>query len=181
MIINYNSIQAAEAEGCEQVLWVFGEDQEVTEVGAMNIFILLKTAGGLELVTPPLSSGTVLPGVTRRSIIELAQTKPGLTVVERRITLSEIMTAKSEGRLVEMFGSGTAAIVSPVGGLKYNGVLHKFPTPQSGLASQFLQQLSDIYYGNVEHPWAVDVLGTNFTQVRQEEADVANVSLENKS
>eukprot|EP00092_Neocalanus_flemingeri_P002612 GFUD01002799.1.p1 GENE.GFUD01002799.1~~GFUD01002799.1.p1 ORF type:complete len:420 (-),score=100.16 GFUD01002799.1:193-1452(-) len=173
--------KAAEAEGCEQVLWVFGEDQEVTEVGAMNIFIVLKTAGGCELVTPPLSSGTVLPGVTRRSIIELAQTKPGLTVVERRITLSEIMTAKAEGRLVEMFGSGTAAIVSPVGGLKYNGVLHKVPTPQFGLASQFLQQLSDIYYGNVEHPWAVDVLGTNFTQVRQEEADVANVSLEIKS
>ena len=55
--------QAAEKEGCEQVLWVFGEDQEITEVGAMNIFILLRSeTGEAELVTPPLSSGTVLPG-----------------------------------------------------------------------------------------------------------------------
>ena len=97
---------------------MFGENQEVTEVGAMNIFILMKTDAGCELVTPPLTSGTVLPGVTRRSIIELAMTKPGLTVVERSITLPEILNAKAEGRLLEMFGSGTAAIVSPVGGLK---------------------------------------------------------------
>jgi len=155
----------AEKEGCEQVLWVFGENQEVTEVGAMNIFVLMKTEAGCELVTPPLSSGTVLPGVTRRSILELAVAMPGLTVSERTITLPEIMAANAEDRLLEMFGSGTAAIVSPVGGLKYNGVLHKVQTPQFGLASQFLQQLSDIYYGNVEHPWAVDVLGTNFNQV----------------
>jgi len=170
--------KAAEAEGCEQVLWVFGEDQEVTEVGAMNIFTLMKTDAGCELVTPPLTSGTVLPGVTRRSILELAMAKPGLTVSERKITLPEILTAQSEGRLLEMFGSGTAAIVSPVGGLKYNGVHHKVPTPQFGLASQFLEQLNDIYYGNIEHPWAVDVLGTNFTQ---EDIVLPSVSVDIKS
>ena len=84
----------------------------------MNIFVLMKTEAGCELVTPPLSSGTVLPGVTRRSILELAVAMPGLTVSERTITLPEIMAANAEGRLLEMFGSGTAAIVSPVGGLK---------------------------------------------------------------
>jgi len=170
--------KAAEKEGCEQVLWVFGEDQEVTEVGAMNIFTLLETDHGCELVTPPLTSGTVLPGVTRRSILELAMVKPGLRVSERAITLPEILNANAEGRLLEMFGSGTAAIVSPVGGLKYNGVLHKVPTPQFGLASQFLQQLNDIYYGHVEHPWAVDVLSSNFTQ---EEATLTSVSMDIKS
>ena len=84
----------------------------------MNIFTLLQTSYGPELVTPPLSSGTVLPGVTRRSIIELARERLGLKVAERRITLPEILAAQSEGRLLEMFGTGTAAIVSPVGGLK---------------------------------------------------------------
>jgi len=170
--------KAAEREGCEQVLWVFGEEQEVTEVGAMNIFTLLKTDQGCELVTPPLTSGTVLPGVTRRSILELAMARPGLIVSERKITLPEILNAKAEGRLLEMFGSGTAAIVSPVGGLKYNGVLYKVPTPQFGIASQFLKQLNDIYYGHVEHPWALDVLGSNFTQ---EESLPASVSLDIKS
>ena len=97
---------------------MFGEEQQVTEVGAMNIFTLMKTDAGCELVTPPLTAGTVLPGVTRRSILELAMAKPGLTVSERKITLTEILTAQAEGRLLEMFGSGTAAIVSPVGGLK---------------------------------------------------------------
>jgi len=171
--------KAAEREGCEQVLWVFGEDQEVTEVGAMNIFTLLKTDRGCELVTPPLTSGTVLPGVTRRSILELAMNQPGLRVSERKITLPEILSANAEGNLVEMFGSGTAAIVSPVGGLKYNGVLYKVPTPQFGLASKFLQQLNDIYYGNVEHPWALDVLSSNFTG--QDESLVTSVSADIKS
>merc|ERR1719481_1711908 len=170
--------KAAEKEGCEQVLWVFGEEQEVTEVGSMNIFTLLKTDQGCELVTPPLTSGTVLPGVTRRSILELAMARPGLIVSERKITLPEILNAKAEGRLLEMFGSGTAAIVSPVGGLKYNGVLYKVPTPQFGIASQFLKQLNDIYYGHVEHPWALDVLGSNFTQ---EESLPTSVSLDIKS
>jgi len=173
--------KAAGEEGCDQVLWVFGEQEELTEVGAMNIFILMKTDAGCELVTPPLSSGTVLPGVTRRSIIELAMNKPGLTVSERTVTLPEILNAKSEGRLLEMFGSGTAAIVSPVGGLKYNGVLHTVPTPQFGLASQFLQELTDIYYGNVEHPWAVDVLGTNIALAGQEEGQFGKMRGEIKS
>ena len=107
-------------QGCEQVLWVFGEDQEVTEVGAMNLFVLLKEAGTgkVELVTPPLTSGTVLPGVTRQSVLELAGEIAGLEVRERRLTLPELLAASREGRLLEMFGSGTAAIISPVGGLR---------------------------------------------------------------
>ena len=109
----------AETEGCEQVLWVFGEEQEVTEVGAMNIFCLLRSESGqLELVTPPLTSGTVLPGVTRQSVLELARRVEGLQVRERRITLPDLLRASTEGRVLEMFGCGTAAIISPVGRLK---------------------------------------------------------------
>merc|ERR550517_306114 len=150
------------------IMLILSELYRLHQVGAMNHFILLELPdGSKELVTPPLSTGVILPGVTRRSIIEMTSTWPGLTVSERKITMGEVMAAQSEGRLVEMFGSGTAAIVSPVGGLKYNGVLYKVPTPQFGLASKFLQQLNDIYYGHVAHPWAVDVLSTNFaSQVR---------------
>ena len=111
-------LQAAEEEGCQQVLWVFGPEQEVTEVGAMNIFALMESKGEWELVTPPLSSGTILPGVTRSSVLELASQMPGLKVVERKLNLPELLSASVEGRLLEMFGTGTAAIVSPVGSLK---------------------------------------------------------------
>merc|ERR1711874_439161 len=100
----------AEQHGCQQCLWLFGDDHEITEVGAMNLFILLRRGdGSKELVTPPLDKGTILPGVTRRSIIELCSTWPDLAVTERKITMSEVMTALAEGRLLEMFGSGTAA------------------------------------------------------------------------
>ena len=110
----------AETEGCEQVLWVFGEEQEITEVGAMNIFCLLREAGTgqVELVTPPLTTGTVLPGVTRQSVLELAGRMEGLRVTERRITLPELLTASREERILEIFGCGTAAIISPVGRIK---------------------------------------------------------------
>lgn len=148
----------AEQHGCHQCLWLFGPDHEITEVGAMNLFILLQDKNGnKELVTPPLSSGTILPGVTRRSVIELASTWPQLTVSERRITMGEVMEARDQGNLLEMFGSGTAAVVSPVGGLHYQGKLNTVPTPEFGLAAQVMQAMSDIYYGKVDSPWAIDV------------------------
>ena len=101
------------------MLWVFGEDQEITEVGAMNIFILMRNEKEeVELVTPPLSSGTVLPGVTRQSVLDLTSTMSGVRVRERRITLPEVLVASKQGRLMEVFGCGTAAVISPVGGLK---------------------------------------------------------------
>merc|ERR1711874_503395 len=92
----------AEQHGCHQCLWLFGEDHEITEVGAMNLFILLRGDDGVhELVTPPLSTGVILPGVTRRSIVELTQSWPDLRVSERKITMGEVMRAQEEGRLLE--------------------------------------------------------------------------------
>ena len=124
----------------------------------MNLFILLRNRdGSQELVTPPLDTGVILPGVTRRSIVEMVSTWPGLQVTERRITMKEVMAAHSEDRLVEMFGSGTAAVVSPVGGLHYEGRMVKIPTPEEGLAVKIMAAMSDIYYGRVASPWAIDV------------------------
>ena len=150
-------------EGCEQVLWVFGEEQEVTEVGAMNLFVLMKSArtGEVELVTPPLTSGTVLPGVTRQSVLELARDIAGLRVEERKLTLPDLLAASREERLLEIFGCGTAAIISPVGGLRCGGELISVPTPALGLASQMLTQLQDIYYGRHQHHWALDIEENN--------------------
>jgi len=148
----------AEQHGCQQCLWLFGPDHEITEVGAMNLFILLRNKdGSQELVTPPLDTGVILPGVTRRSIVEMVSTWPGLQVTERRITMKEVMEAHSEDRLVEMFGSGTAAVVSPVGGLHYEGQMVRIPTPEDGLAVKIMAAMSDIYYGRVASPWAIDV------------------------
>ena len=71
--------------------------------------------------------------------------------------MKEVMTAQGEGRLVEMFGSGTAAVVSPVGGLYYQGEMVTIPTPEAGLASKIMDAMSDIYYGRVKSSWAIDV------------------------
>jgi len=158
----------AEQHGCHQCLWLFGEDHEITEVGAMNLFILLRGENGVnELVTPPLSTGVILPGVTRRSIVELTQNWPGLKVSERKITMKEVMEAQEKGDLLEMFGSGTAAVVSPVGGLFYGGEMHRINTPEEGLASRIMAAMSDIYYGRVSSSWAVDVEEWNVDKAQE--------------
>ena len=71
--------------------------------------------------------------------------------------MSEVMSAHAEGNLLEMFGSGTAAVVSPVGGLHYQGRMVSLPTPEQGLAVRIMAAMSDIYYGKVHSPWAIDV------------------------
>lgn len=150
--------QAAQEEGCDQVLWLQGEHLDITEVGAMNIFLLLRQGpSSLTLVTPSLDAGTVLPGIIRRSVLELAAAVPGLTVEERSITLPEVLEAQSSGRLLEMFGTGTAATVTSVASLRCEGVDYPVPVPDQGLASSLLQRLQDICYGREAHPWAVEV------------------------
>ena len=74
-----------------------------------------------------------------------------------KITMGEVIAALAAGRLVEMFGSGTAAVVSQVGGLHYGGQMMQLPTPADGLAVRVLAAMNDIYYGRVAHSWAVDV------------------------
>ena len=120
----------ATAQDCQQILWLFGPEHEITEIGSMNCFILLKNKHNqLELVTPSLDNGTVLPGVTRASIIDLLQTAEAgqLKVSERSINMTEFLEAHSQGRIVEMFGSGTAAIVSPIKCIKFHGKDYQIP------------------------------------------------------
>ena len=98
--------------GCDQVLWLLHD--YVTEVGTMNFFVFWKNDQGEdELVTPPLD-GTILPGITRDSIINLAKSLGTFKVTEKMFKIQEMVKAVDEGRLHEAFGAGTAAIVSPV-------------------------------------------------------------------
>lgn len=109
------SLKAQEdAKGYSQVLWLDGVERKyIEEVGAMNVFFVI----GDEIVTPALQ-GSILPGITRKSCIEILKSW-GYNVNERPLTIDEVIAAADNGSLKEMFGTGTAAVVSPVGQLTY--------------------------------------------------------------
>ncbi|CAG8506438.1 6778_t:CDS:2 [Ambispora gerdemannii] len=156
-------IEAA-AKGYQQNLWLFGKHDEITEVGTMNCFVYLKNEHGEnELVTPPLD-GSILAGVTRDSILSLARSWNEYQVSERKITMLEIIQASEEGRLLEMFGSGTACIVSPIKEIRYRNLDIKVPldpkNPSSNagpVARKFADFLMGIQYGEIPHEWSVIV------------------------
>ncbi|PAA92362.1 hypothetical protein BOX15_Mlig015936g7, partial [Macrostomum lignano] len=154
----YVQLQAA-AQGCQQVLWLYGPEHRLTEVGTMNLFIFWrsKDTGKPQLVTPPLNSGLILPGIVRDSLLRLAREWNEWEVLERDITMGELIEAIDSGRLMEMFGSGTACIVSPVSGIKYDGKVIQVPTMSQGapVTMRFFKTLTDIQYGRIkDHPWA---------------------------
>jgi len=122
--------EIAARHNCHQALWLHGPDEEITELGAMNIFALFhKESGQLELVTPSLESGLILPGVTRRSVLELAHQWERVEVTERKLTLKDVLIGAEDGSLVEMFGTGTAAVINPVGNIFYRGKMVPIPVP----------------------------------------------------
>lgn len=141
----------AEQQGCGQVLWTDGaESKYVEECGTMN-FMLVTAAG--ELITPELT-GTILPGITRDSLLKLAP-RHGLTPVERRISVAELFSGIASGEIVETFACGTAAVVTPVVGFKApNGVNHVVGDATPGPKTRELRSaLVDIQYGRAEDPF----------------------------
>lgn len=140
--------EQAHKEGYTQVLWLDGVEQRyVEEVGSMNIFFYIDG----ELITPALN-GSILPGVTRDSIISLARLW-GIPCSERRIAIEEIINAQKEGKQVEIFGSGTAAVVSPVGTVKYRDEVITINDNQVGpMTRKLYEALTDIQYGRAEDP-----------------------------
>ncbi len=143
----YAADQAHE-QGYTQVLWLDGiEQQYIEEVGAMNIFFVIDD----ELITPMLS-GSILSGITRGTVIALAKMW-NLKVVERKISIAEVMDANASGKLKEIFGSGTAAVISPVGELNYNEKVITVGGGKVGpMANKFYKSISDIQYGKAEDP-----------------------------
>jgi branched-chain amino acid aminotransferase len=110
------SQRSAKANGYDQVLWLDAREMRyVEEVGTMNIFFLIDG----ELVTPPLA-GTILPGVTRDSVLQMAR-HWGYPVAERPVAIDEVFAAAEDGRLQESFGAGTAVVIAPIGSLTFRG------------------------------------------------------------
>ncbi len=137
--------EEAKKEGYTQVLWLDALEQKyIEEVGTMNIFFKIDD----EIITPELN-GSILNGITRRSVIQVAQDW-GMKVTERRISIDEVYAAHAEGRLQEVFGSGTAAVISPVGELAWNGKNIVINNNQTGPTSQKLfDYITSIQQGRV--------------------------------
>ncbi|KAJ8253602.1 hypothetical protein COCON_G00202140 [Conger conger] len=157
---NYGPTIAVQTEavkrGSQQVLWLYGEREEITEVGTMNLFIYWTTKDGeRELITPPLD-GIILPGVTRQSLLDLARDWGEFKVTERTLEMKELLQALDSGRVLEVFGSGTACVVCPVGSLLYREKTYEIPTMKNGpdLAKRFYKELTDIQYGRTKSDWA---------------------------
>ena len=150
---NYAASNLAEKEakeqGFTQVLWLDAvERRYIEEVGSMNIFFVIRD----EIVTPQLN-GTILPGITRLSVLELAR-HWGLKVSERRISIDEALSGLEDGSVQEVFGAGTAAVISPVGLLHYQGRSHQVGDGTTGpMARRFFYALTDIQYGRSEDPF----------------------------
>jgi len=137
----------AESKGYTQVLWLDGVERKyVEEVGSMNM--MFKIDG--KVVTPALDDGSILPGITRKSILELVRSE-GIPVEERKVTLQEIIDAAEAGKLEEAWGCGTAAVVSPVGWLFAEGKEYTINNGEIGPMTRHLyDEITSIQWGKKE-------------------------------
>lgn len=135
----------AKEKGYSQVLWLDGvEKKYIEEVGTMNVFFII----GDEVVTPQLT-GSILPGITRKSSVELLKSW-GYKMNERRISIDEVFNAHEKGLLKEVFGTGTAAVISPVGELNWNGKKAIINNGEIGPVSRRLYDtMTGIQYGKL--------------------------------
>ncbi|MGQ9778267.1 MAG: branched-chain amino acid aminotransferase [Bacillota bacterium] len=139
----------AEEKGFSQVLWLDAKERRyVEEVGSMNIFFVF----GTKLVTPALS-GSILPGITRDSVLKLAP-RLGYEVEERPIGIDEVIAGIEDGRLTEAFGTGTACVIAPVGGFRYKDRDYTITGEEVGPVTRRLyEELVGIQYGRKPDPF----------------------------
>ncbi|WP_054636345.1 branched-chain amino acid aminotransferase [Thalassobacillus sp. C254] len=151
----YKAQERATEKGHAQVLWLDGvEKKYIEEVGSMNVFFKIKG----EVITPELS-GSILEGITRTSIIEMLKDWE-IPVSERKITMEEIHQAYEEGTLEEAFGTGTAAVISPIGELHWEDKAMVINHRQTGELSRSLYDtLTSIQTGKLEDPygWTIKI------------------------
>jgi branched-chain amino acid aminotransferase len=156
---NYVASMAAQMKahdaGYSQVLWLDGVERKyIEEVGAMNIFFKINGT----IVTPMLN-GSILPGITRNSVIELCK-EWGLPVEERKVSAQELVDAYEAGTLEEVFGTGTAAVISPVGALRFGDRVMQIKDGSIGEYSQKLYDtITGIQLGKIKETkgWVVEV------------------------
>lgn len=139
--------QTAKRLGFDQVLWLDSEHQGIEEVGTMNVFWVL----GDEIITPALN-GSILPGCTRDSVLAILRHE-GRRVSERRITMTEIARAHAQGELIEAFGTGTAAVISPIGELCFKGETLPIKPNHRQVAPHLLEMLKGIQRGRRPDPF----------------------------
>ncbi|MEZ0391993.1 MAG: branched-chain amino acid aminotransferase [Pseudobdellovibrionaceae bacterium] len=138
----------AKSHGYAQVLWLDVHHQYIEEVGTMNVFFVIDD----EVITPSLD-GTILAGGVRDSAIQLMRSW-GLKVSERKLAMQEVLSALQSGRLKEAFGTGTAAVVSPMGELYYQGKQWVLNEKKIGpLAQKLYQEITAIQYGEATDSW----------------------------
>ncbi|XP_030006021.1 branched-chain-amino-acid aminotransferase, cytosolic isoform X1 [Sphaeramia orbicularis] len=150
------ALDEAVDNGCQQVLWLYGDDHQITEAGTMNVFLFwINEDGEEELATPPLD-GIILPGVTRQSILDLTRNWGEFKVSERYLTMSQLCSALKQQRVKEMFGSGTACMICPIRHIAYNGQDLDIPhsNENSQLTSRLRKELTDIQYGHTPSSWS---------------------------
>lgn len=145
----------AEKKGYTQVLWLDGVERKyIEEVGAMNVMFKINN----EIVTPALT-GSILPGITRKSCIEVLK-NAGFKVSERLLSVDELIEAMENGTLEEAWGCGTAAVVSPIGQLYYDGKTYTINNNEIGDVTHALyEKLTGIQWGKIEDPygWTMEI------------------------
>lgn len=138
----------AAKQGYDQVLWLDGrENRYIEEVGAMNTMFVIDGT----LVTPALS-GSILEGITRMSVLQLAQDM-GMRVEERPFSVEELLAAGESGKLTEAFGTGTAAVISPIGELTYKDETIRLGTEIGPVAKKLYETLTGIQSGRLPDPY----------------------------
>ena len=137
--------QLAIEKGYNQVIWTDDNTHEyIEEAGAMNIFIRINNT----LITGP-TSDRILDGITRKSIIEIAKDE-NIKVEVRKITVTEVVEAAKNGSLKEMFGAGTAAVISPISTFGHKGTDYDLPELQESYATRLKNRITDIQYNRAE-------------------------------
>ena len=143
-------------EGFHQLIWTDGiEHKYIEESGTMNVMFVVDG----KLITPSEESDTILKGVTKRSVVEIAQ-HWGLDVEERKITVEEIVTALKEGRVSEAFGAGTAATIAPIAKIGFRDDVYELPAVETReISNRVSQYLTDLKLGKTEDEmnWLVTV------------------------
>ena len=156
---NYSStlypVQEAKEHGCQQILWTDGEEHKYfQEIGTMNIFFVINNI----ILTPSLDDDTILHGVTRDSIIQIAKTK-GYPLEERKISVDELLAAFESKTIQDMFGAGTAAVVNPIEGFVYQGKKYNLDFMDRKLSQEMKTEIEGIKSGSIpdSYHWTYSV------------------------
>lgn len=153
----------AKRKGCDQVLWLYGENFQITEAGSSNVFIVRRDSHRrLQMVTAPLEEKTILAGVTRQSILDLVRARLSgnsatevetVELVERSFTMGELLEDLSDGDFEGAFISGTAAFVTPVMAIEFRGRTIELPKNHLTIVSLLRKWLFEFMYGEEESKW----------------------------